>query len=250
MSQPAPDTAAPGSAAPLIREISRSLLTLAVPVVLTLLSVRLVMTPLFYQFEYHRTGFPEDFYGFTLEDRLNYAPYPIHYLLSDEDISYLADLRLPLSKCVGARAGAADCAMYNTSELRHMRDVKALTQAAFLVGVLAALMGAAAVIFLWRHNRQVLRKALITGSLLTWGLLAAIVIGALVSWDTFFTGFHTMFFEGGTWRFAYSDTLIRLFPEQFWFDAAITIGGITAAGAGLILGFAWHWKGIFDTPDA
>jgi integral membrane protein (TIGR01906 family) len=56
-------------------------------------------------------------------------------------------------------------------------------------------------------------------------------VSAVVAWDTFFTAFHQLFFAGGTWVFAYSDTLIRLFPEQFWFDAALTVGGLTLLGA-------------------
>jgi hypothetical protein len=28
--------------------------------------------------------------------------------------------------------------------------------------------------------------------------------------------------------------LIRLFPEQFWFDAALTIGGLAAVEAGVL----------------
>jgi integral membrane protein (TIGR01906 family) len=59
------------------------------------------------------------------------------------------------------------------------------------------------------------------------------VIIAALSWDTFFTSFHSIFFASGTWQFEYSDTLIRLFPEQFWFDAAVTIGALTILGASL-----------------
>jgi uncharacterized membrane protein len=44
-----------------------------------------------------------------------------------------------------------------------------------------------------------------------------------------------MFFAQGTWQFLYSDTLIRMFPEQFWFDAALVIGTLTSLGAIVIL---------------
>lgn len=45
--------------------------------------------------------------------------------------------------------------------------------------------------------------------------------------------FHELLFEPDTWYFPTSDTLIRLYPEQFWFDSALTIGGIT-----IIISFA------------
>jgi uncharacterized membrane protein len=52
-----------------------------------------------------------------------------------------------------------------------------------------------------------------------------------------------MFFEGDTWLFLYSDTLIRLFPERFWLTAFIGIGAGTLLLAGLLLGLsAWRLR--------
>ena len=42
-----------------------------------------------------------------------------------------------------------------------------------------------------------------------------------VAWNLAFTVFHNIFFDSGTWTFFYTDSLIRLFPEQFWFDFGI-----------------------------
>lgn len=210
----------------------------SVPFLLTLLGVRMVMTPLFLHLEYHRAGFPEDSYGFTRQDRLAYGPYAVNYLLNGEDIAYLGDLRLPLSKCIGAPAGEGqDCAMFNINELRHMHDVKVVTTYAYISAFSVGIGASIAAGLLWRsaQARQHLRTALRNGAVLTLTLIASIIIAALVSWDFFFTSFHTLLFESGTWRFAYSDTLIRLFPEQFWFDAAITIGALAAIGAALLL---------------
>jgi integral membrane protein (TIGR01906 family) len=157
----------------------------------------------------------------------------VDYLLNGEDITYLSDLRFPTGE-----------SMYTTRELRHMRDVKAVTQIAFL---LASIMGITVSIIgyhLWRDSgkRRVLRRGLLDGSLLTLSIIATIIMVAIINWDQFFTAFHQVFFESGTWRFSYSDTLIRLFPEQFWFDAALTIGTLTSIGAGIILLITWRWN--------
>ena len=48
-------------------------ITLLVPLVLIMLGVRLLMTPLYLEVEYHMPGFPEDSYGFTLQDRLKWS---------------------------------------------------------------------------------------------------------------------------------------------------------------------------------
>ena len=91
----------------LLITIIRLYLTIMIPILLTLSSVRVVMTPLFLQIEYNRPGFPTDDYGFTTEDRLEYAPYAINYLLNNADISYLGNLTFPNER-----------PLYTTSELR------------------------------------------------------------------------------------------------------------------------------------
>ena len=49
---------------------------------------------------------------------------------------------------------------------------------------------------------------------------------AVLGWQQFFTEFHRLFFASGSWTFALEDTLIRLFPGQFWIDAGIVIAGL------------------------
>lgn len=208
--------------------IVRVFLTTIVPVFLTLVSVRIVMSPLFLQFEYNRPGFPADPYGFTTQDRLELAPYAVNYLLYNKDLSYLGDMTFP----------GTDRPLYTRSELRHMYDVQVVTQIAFRVMFFGGLAALITIFLLWRmgrHGRRIVRQSLFNGAVLTLSTIALIVLFALTAWDMFFTAFHQLFFEPGTWRFAYSDTLIRLFPEQFWFDASLVIGGFTVLGAIVLL---------------
>jgi integral membrane protein (TIGR01906 family) len=69
-----------------------------------------------------------------------------------------------------------------------------------------------------------------------------IVLYIAVNFNALFVQFHQVFFEGGTWQFLWSDTLIRLFPLRFWQDAFIFIGGASLVEA-LVLG-AGAWWGI------
>lgn len=215
----------------LLTFIAARFITLATPLLLVMISIRLIMTPLFLQIEYTRPGFPEDFYGFSTEDRLQYAPFAIDYLMNGDGIDFLSNLDFPDGS-----------AMYNARELRHMHDVKIVTQFAYTAAIIIGLTVVVAAYTLWRMNRLMLRNAIFQGSIFTLGIIAAIVLIAILNWDTFFTGFHQLFFASGTWRFEYSDTLIRLFPEQFWFDAALVIGGLTVLGALALLTIAWRWK--------
>jgi integral membrane protein (TIGR01906 family) len=216
---------------PLLVGILQWTITLLFPVILALVSVRLVMTPLFLQLVYNRSGFPEDYYGLTTTERLEYAPLALEYLLNDEDISFLGNRHFP-----------DGLPLYNPSELRHMQDVKTVTQLAFLFAVITSIAVAITGLALLKAAPRHLRQALFNGGWLTLAIIAAIVIVAIFNWNTFFNTFHQLFFESGTWRFAYSDTLIRLFPEEFWFEAALTIGALTVFAAAITLGLIWRWQ--------
>ncbi len=97
-------------------------------------------------------------------------------------------------------------------------------------------------ILAWRREtRAALRAGLIAGGALTITIIITLVVLIFASWDFFFDGFHGIFFEGDSWQFSTSDTLIRLFPEQFWFDAAMIIGLFTVIGAfaAILIAFTW-----------
>ena len=211
------------------------LVTLLTPIFLLGLALRILLTPLFYNVEYRLPWFPPDTYGFTQADRLRLAPYAVSYLLNNEDISYLGDLTFEDGSL-----------LYNERELSHMHDVKVVTKGALRVWygvvVLMAMLGALA----WygklrRHGAgkwwQAFRAGLRRGGWLLIGLVVAIgLFGAIAFWQLF-TLFHGLFFEGDTWLFEYSDTLIRLFPIRFWQDAFLWAGVISVGGAlGLALG--------------
>ncbi len=207
--------------------LGKAYLIVVFPFVLVLAAARIVMSPLFLQIEYNLPGFPPDPFGFTQQDRLNYAPYAVNYLLNGEGIDYLADLKFPDGTL-----------LYQADELRHMRDVKALTQIAFGAAFVAGLIALADAYYLSR--RKSLSRPLMYGAMVTLAIVAAIIVGALVDWDGFFVGFHELFFQNGTWYFPTNDTLIRLFPEQFWFDAALSIGGITVLTCVIVLAVTWR----------
>lgn len=228
---------------PAVIRLLRGVMTLAVPLLLIAGSVRLVMNPLWMRLEYTRSGFPVDVYGFNTENRLEYGLFGINYLLNGEPIDYLGNLRLPVDLCFNPPVGASDCPMFTEGELHHMHDVKGVTQMVYAVALAWAVLTVLAGYVLWQRAPHQVDTALLQGSLLTIALVITVVVIAVTAWDTFFDTFHALFFQSGTWRFYYSDTLIRLYPEQFWFDAALTTGTFITGGALILLSIAWiHLK--------
>ncbi len=197
---------------------------LLVPLALILLAVRLLLTPLFLQVEYRMPGFPEDPYGFSTTDRLRWSHYALDYLVNEAGIEYLGDLRF-----------ADGTPVFNARELRHMVDVKRLARS--FLGVWYTALGLLAVLGVgaWRGGVwDAYREGLRRGGWATVAFVGAVLLFVAVSFRALFTAFHRIFFEGDTWLFLYSDTLIRLFPMRFWQDVFIFVG-VVSLGGGLTL---------------
>lgn len=214
------------------------LITLLIPLALLGLGLRLLLTTAFLKIEYNMPYFPPDEYGFTKEDRLKWAPYALEYLVNDADISYLGDLKFD-----------DGTPLYNERELSHMDDVKRVTRGALHVWFVTLLLMLG--LGIWSQLggwEQVYRQGAMRGGWLMVGL--AVVIGLIVLigiainpnvfWN-FFAGFHSLFFEGDSWLFSYSDTLIRLFPLRFWQDAFL-LAAVIALGGGVALGLGLRPK--------
>ena len=212
----------------IILTIARILLVLSIPVFLLLTNLYALMSPAFMHYEYGKADFPPS-PGFTDEQRLMVAETAITYLRSDAGIEILGDLE------------EKEGPLFREKELVHMVDVKVLTRQAFLAhGLLGLLIALSLVVLLGiRDGRPWSSTSLLQGSLLTKALLVAVVALIYLNFDWFFTRFHLALFEGDSWIFDFSDTLIRLFPPRFWFDAGIIWGLLTLGEAAALAGIAW-----------
>ncbi len=211
----------------------RVLVTVLVPVALTLAAVRAMLSPWYLEFEYRSPLFPDDYYGFTMQERLDYGRVAVEYLVNDAGIEFLGDLRFPDGQETPppSCASMVDCRlMYNERELEHMLDVKIVVQGALRVWGVALFLLAGLGLWAWRGKwlTDYLRAAQ-RGGMLTIILIGVILLLVLVAFGFIFVNFHRIFFAEGTWTFLYSDTLIRLFPERFWRDTFLMVGGLSAA---------------------
>jgi integral membrane protein (TIGR01906 family) len=209
------------------------LVTLAVPITLLAANLNIVTRRWFVHWEYNKTGFPADPFGLAVGERTRLAEVCVDYLATtNAPIALLEDLRLP----DGAPA-------LNARELRHMVDVQAAYQMLLAAGIVGAIVLCSGIGVLWTKGPPYRRisGALVNGALLTLGLLGIVGLYMVLGWQSFFTFFHRVFFEGETWLFPYSDTLIRLFPMRFWIDVAIVIVGLLAVEAGVVGGLGIIW---------
>lgn len=181
--------------------------------------ITLIISPAYPTYEYGKASFPEDPYGFTQAQRLDLALVAVDYLSrfapAEDVIHLLEDQTIP----------GTDQPLYNDREIGHMVDVKKVSDRLRLIGFFAGLIVIGGLIFLWATPTHRLdgHLALRNGGLLTTGVLFIIALFILLAWSIFFVQFHELLFPPGSWTFSYSDSLIRLFPEKFWFDIGVII---------------------------
>jgi len=211
------------------RYIVSSLLSVALVILFIALPIRLLMSQVFLQTTYSFPWIQPDVYGFTNQQRLELASDTLLFLLYEYSDVWLAQKTIdrdamPPQSCILVTDAEELCYLYNEREVQHMVDVQRIIQ-----DLLALVLPSCAVILLggftvwWRKEWRVALMAFRHTNILILSLILVCMISATVAWDTFFTAFHSLFFEGDSWLFYYWDTLIRLFPESFWYTSTIIL---------------------------
>jgi integral membrane protein (TIGR01906 family) len=205
----------------LTRLVFYFVMAILVPVALIFLGVRILLSSAFLNLEYRMPGFPADNYGFSREERLKWSKVAVQYLVNDSNLDFLGELTF-----------SDGTPLYNDRELSHMLDVKKVVKPLLSIGYISwgILIGLGLIAYRINWHREY-RKGLRFGGTIMISLIAIIGIFALISFWKFFTFFHSIFFEGDSWLFLYSDTLIRLFPLRFWQDAFLLAGVIILGGS-------------------
>ena len=132
--------------------------------------------------------------------------------------------------------------LFSEREILHLRDVKALVEMNrhLLTGTAVYAGLYASFCLFWRRSRyrRKLARSVVIGSLITLGTIIALGAGSMLfDFNSLFTRFHLIAFTNELWMLDPGrDYLIMLFPEGFWYDTALMLGGISAAIAGVLCG--------------
>ena len=202
-----------------VTKIIKWIVVISFPFLLGFGTIRAIIASNYPAFEYPRIA--PDAFGWTAEERLALGEATLDYIQrpepAEEVIYLLEDLRLPEDPSQP---------LYKESEIGHMLDVKILFDAVGRILNWLVVIVPLGLIALYFIDKQQLYDTVFRGGWATIILLAGIAIFIFVGWSLFFTTFHELLFPPGTWTFYYSDSLIRLFPEKFWFD----VGAIISVG--------------------
>lgn len=196
--------------------LATTLVALALPVVLLGNALVVTAQPWIAHAEYALPWFPDDRLGLEDDRRTDLAVIGVRSVQpwSADGPAGLRAARLPS----GARA-------FDAREVRHMGDVRGVLRG-FLVAWLVMLAAVGGAIVVLRGGVPgAAQEALRRGARWTLAGFAALALFMVVAFETFFEGFHGVFFEGDSWRFSSDDTLRNLYPDAFWAVA----GGVVAA---------------------
>jgi integral membrane protein (TIGR01906 family) len=118
-------------------------------------------------------------------------------------------------------------------ERSHMHDVAVLVRVLVAVALVAAVLAAVSGAWLRGERSRLGRLMLFVAG----GIgVVAVVLALLfaVAFEPTFLAFHRVFFPPGTYLFEPGSELITLFPQGFWFDAALAAGGAIILSALLV----------------
>jgi len=212
-------------------KILKLFIIVLIPILIIITAIRLLATDQYLAFEYGKASFPPDPFGFTQQQRFDLASSSIHYVRA-----HLPSNALSKQTLNGAP-------VYNPREVSHMADVRTVFQRIFQVWQVTFIVLLVMGLILWRKRELFsLASGSNSGGLLTSGIILSIALLAIFSWQFWFNIFHLFFFKPGSWLFSYSDTLIRLFPVQFWFDATLTISLLSLISGLAIAFIGRQWR--------
>ncbi len=209
-----------------------ALIALTVPLTVLMIAIRAVASAPFLWLEYHRPGFPEDSYGYYLIERMRLGSYGVDYINNFAPREYLARVT----------TGADNTLAFTEAEVNHMHDVKWVLLIATVAVAALFLLTLFSSISLRERAPGTIRRSLFCGAWITLGLIVVLGVMGVFGWEWLFTTFHQVFFPQGNWEFSVRSTLIRLYPSQFWIDAAIAVAVLVAAQITLLLVTTWPTK--------
>lgn len=143
---------------------------------------------------------------------------------TDALLDYLRGRREDLR--VQAVVGGQQREVFNQREILHMADVKTLYLWAMRIGNGLLILSAAFYLWAWlsRRDKKAVLSGYLRGNYILLGLIAVLGIYAALDFNSFWTGFHKIFFTNDLWLLdPRTDILIQMVPEQFFFDLVMRI---------------------------
>ncbi len=207
-----------------IRLVALILLAVALPLALLTTNIRVAFsTPHLYDYAVRRY------------DASSLSGVPQGELLraNRELISYFQDQRPFLFVTVRDSQGRL-VSLFTPEETVHLADVKALLRRLNRVqeGALVYALVAVVAVFIWAREGSLRQLAwtVLGSAALCLAVVTGVGLAAMVGFEGFWSAIHELLFTNDLWQLDITrHHLIQMFPEAFWFEMVMLIGGATGA---------------------
>ncbi len=217
----------------LLSNIFKLLFVVSLPLVLALTNLYFFISPSFVESQYRQLGVPQ--VGQLSEEEIfNAMRTVLNYLRNRQSVEALEKLK------------EGQEGLFGQKEISHLVDVKNLISRAFALQKLASLiMGISTLVILAeRRARKRFGHYLLWSSGATLVVIGLLLLLAYLNFDWLFTQFHLIFFEGDSWLFNPSETIIQLFFPRFWVDTATKFILAIVVEAALVCFFSLAFMGF------
>jgi len=177
------------------------------------ISARITFNNWFIDYEYSKKDFPEDRWKLPDEVRKKLAKIGLRAVLSEEGLKEFKNAKFT----DGRKA-------FREKEINHMKDVNKFLSLFFPLTYSLFMLWTGGILLLKEYRSKLF---LFSGFF----SLLFLVFAGIVSFTDYskaFEIFHNYFFGKTSWKFHYTDTLLRIYPMKFWFDGSIVIAILSA----------------------
>lgn len=190
------------------------LVILLSPIIFVGVPTRIAFNEWFIDWEYSKADFPKDRYGMEDDYRKYLAKLGLRAVLSDEGMEEFKRARLPDGRPA-----------FTPREIKHMEDVKNFLGWFFPFVYLSVLLSLLSILYL--RDRKLVGWTLLGSSLFSLILILGVAFFSITNYDLAFELFHNYVFDPYSWRFKYTDTLLRIYPMKFWYDGTLLVIGMS-----------------------
>ncbi|MGC8721935.1 MAG: TIGR01906 family membrane protein [Caldisericaceae bacterium] len=181
----------------------KPILIISIAVLIAFLPLAFFMNNAFFSYEYNKQNIAYSS-GFSLSDYLFYNSQVLGYFFNGARTIVITD-----------RNGKVLPYFFTSEEIIHMRDVKRLIDFVALIVLLAGI-----ILFLFGRKSRSLLAAAKSASVAVMVLYGAILTLVLFNFDKTFYKFHELLFTNSFWLLPETDMLIRMYPENLFYDYA------------------------------
>ena len=190
-----------------------------VPLIIILLGFRIIVyNQSFYEKEFQKNNVYETFPEQTVDIEVGNL---FNYLINDKKL---------------------DTTFFNEKEKSHLKDVKDMIDSAINLLLILILLFFILLIYFYNTKQLIIFfNSLMLGSFLSIFLILIIFLLSLSNFDDLFLNFHLISFNNDLWLLnPETDNLIKLFPQQFFYDALSRIVIYSLLISVLVLIFSFY----------